>query len=30
MLGSWYIHQSDNKLNRERGNLPEVYAALLS
>ena len=29
MLESWHIQQNENKLNRERGNLPEVYMALL-
>ena len=29
MLESWHIQRSENKLNRERGNLPEVYTALL-
>ena len=29
MFGSWHIQHSEDKLNRERGNLPEVYAALL-
>ena len=29
MLKSWHIQPNENKLNRERGNLPEVYAALL-
>jgi len=29
MLESWHIQQSENKLNREPGSLPEVYTALL-
>ena len=29
MLESWYIQHDENKLNRKRGNLPELYAALL-
>ena len=29
MLESWHIKHNENKLNRERGNLPELYAALL-
>ena len=29
MLESWHIQRNENKLNRERGNLPEVYTALL-
>ena len=29
MLESWHIQHNENKLNRERGNLPELYAALL-
>ena len=29
MLESWHIQHNENKLNRERGNLPEVYAAQL-
>ena len=29
MLESWHIQRNENKLNRERGNLPEVYMALL-
>ena len=28
MLESWHIQHNQNKLNWERGNLPEVYAAL--
>ncbi len=29
MLESWHIQRSENKLNRERGNLSEVCTALL-
>ena len=29
MLESWHIQHNENKLNKERGNLPELYAALL-
>ena len=29
MLESWHIQHNKNKVNRERGNLPEVYMALL-
>ncbi len=29
MLESWHIQRSQNKLNREWGNLPEVCTALL-
>ena len=29
MLESWHIQHNKNKVNRERGNLPEVYTALL-
>ena len=29
MLESWHIQHNENKLNREQGNLPELYAALL-
>ena len=29
MLESWHIQHNMNKVNRERGNLPEVYTALL-
>ena len=29
MLESWHIQHNENKLNRERGNLPKLYAALL-
>ena len=29
VLKSWHIQQNENKLNRERENLPEVYTALL-
>ena len=29
MLESWHIHHKENKLNREWGNIPDVYAALL-
>ena len=29
MLESWHIQHNENKLNRERGSLPEVCAALL-
>ena len=29
MLESWHIQRNENRLNRERGNLPEVYTALL-
>ena len=29
MLESWHIQRNENKLNRKRGNLPEVYTALL-
>ena len=29
MLESWHIQHNENKLNREWGNLPEVYTALL-
>lgn len=30
MLERWHIQQNDNRLNREWGNLPEVYMTLLS
>ena len=30
MLESWHIQHNKNKVNRERGNLPELYAALLA
>ena len=29
MLESWHIQRNQTTLNRERGTLPEVYAALL-
>ena len=29
MLESWHIQRNESKLNREWGNLPEVYTALL-
>ena len=29
MLESWHIQHNENKLNRERGNLPKVNAVLL-
>ena len=29
MLESWHIQRNEDRLNRERGNLPEVYTALL-
>ena len=29
MLKSWRIQRNENRLNREWGNLPEVYTALL-
>ena len=29
MLESWHIQHNENKLNREQGNLPELYVALL-
>ena len=29
MLESWHIQPNENKLNRERGNLLELYVALL-
>ena len=30
ILESWHIQQNENKLNREQGNLSEVYTALLN
>ena len=29
MLERWHIQRNENRLNREQGNLPEVYTALL-